>query len=264
MAGFDLGRAGIARAGPIRLSQAVTQPPGGPRVVIAGASFAGISVARAVRRLVPRAGIVLIDREPFFLFAPAQLRYVFGLIPFHGVARAYTGLSARGLPVTRSAVVAIDRDRRRVVTAEGVVEYDYLVIATGIRLAHEAIPGLSEQPDANLCPYDRAALIELRRTVASFRRGHVLIATPNGPYTCPPAPYEYALMWADHVKQRGLKARVTLIDPRSRPTPPAIAEGLTRAMEVASRHPHVRAIHSGAICRSAGSHRRDGGRPVVI
>ena len=201
------------------------------RVVIVGASFAGISLARALGGLSPSTDILLLDPEPFFLFAPAQLRYAFGLVAFDRIARAYSLLRSRGLTVIRSAAVAIDRDRRRVITAAGAVDYDYLALACGMRLAHEEIPGLAGAPDANLCPYDRGALLELRRRIAGFRGGHVLIATPNGPYTCPPAPYEYALMWAAHVRRRRLKARITLVDPRSRPTPGAIAEGLTRAMD---------------------------------
>jgi NADPH-dependent 2,4-dienoyl-CoA reductase/sulfur reductase-like enzyme len=154
------------------------------------------------------------------------------MVPFQEIARGYRGLASQGLPVIHSVVLAIDRDRRRVVTSEGAVAYDYLALTSGIRLASEEIPGLAEQPQANLCPYDRApALLDLRRRIAGFRGGHVLVGTPNGPYKCQPAPYEYSLLWAAYIKRRGVKARITLIDPRSRPTPPAIAEGLMRAME---------------------------------
>lgn len=233
------GIAGLAAWGNLGGSGSVLRPvpvlarrSRGPRLVIVGASFAGISLARAVKALVPRAEIILLEREPFFVFAPRLLRYLFGLVPFRGATRAYEGLASQGLPVVRALVVAIDRGRRRVVTTEGAVDYDYLALTSGIRLTPEEVPGLAEQPSANLCPYDRASPpVELRRRVADFRGGHVLISTPNGPYTCQPAPYEYALLWVAHIKRQGLKARVTLVDPRSRPTPPAIAEGLMRAMD---------------------------------
>jgi NADPH-dependent 2,4-dienoyl-CoA reductase/sulfur reductase-like enzyme len=39
------------------------------------------------------------------------------------------------------------------------------------------------------------------------------------------------MLWAAHIRRRRLKARVTLIDPRSQPTPAAVAEGLMRGME---------------------------------
>jgi NADPH-dependent 2,4-dienoyl-CoA reductase/sulfur reductase-like enzyme len=231
MAGLGSWRGWSPLAVPFRSIRALAEPSPGARLVIIGASFAGISLARAARRLVPSAEILVLEREPFFLFTPAQLRYLFGLVPFHEIARGYGALASQGLPVIRSVVIAIDRDRRRVVTSQGAVAYDYLALASGIRLAHEDIPGLSEQPQANLSPYDPGALVDLRRRIAGFRGGHVLIATPNGPYKCQPAPYEYALLWAAHIRRRRLKARITLIDPRSRPTPPAIADGLMRAMD---------------------------------
>ena len=117
------------------------------------------------------------------------------------------------------------------VTAQGRVAYDWLLISTGLRLASEEIPGLAANPAVNVCPYDiDASLLELRRRVAAFRGGHVVIGTPEGPYKCPPAPYEYALLWARHLKAHRLRGRVTLIDTRSRPTPLSLAPGLLQAM----------------------------------
>jgi NADPH-dependent 2,4-dienoyl-CoA reductase/sulfur reductase-like enzyme len=199
---------------------------------VVGASFGGISLARTVNRLVPGLEIVLIERDPFFVLAPAQLRYLFGLVSLAEIARGYEALARQGLRILRTAVVAIDRDRRRVLTAAGMIEYDYLVLASGIRLAYEDVPGLAERPDVNLCPYDIGlSLVDLRQRIASFQGGHVVIGTPNSPYKCQPAPYEYALLWATTIKRRRLRARVTFIDPRSRPAPPALAEGLLNAME---------------------------------
>ncbi|PYO56073.1 MAG: hypothetical protein DMD83_16300, partial [Candidatus Rokuibacteriota bacterium] len=89
---LGLGAAGIAGLGARRgwpfprasvgSARALTAPSRGARLVIVGASFAGNSLARAVKRLVPGVEITLLEREPFFLFAPAQLRYLFGLVPF--------------------------------------------------------------------------------------------------------------------------------------------------------------------------------------
>jgi NADPH-dependent 2,4-dienoyl-CoA reductase/sulfur reductase-like enzyme len=207
----------------------------GGRLVVVGASFGGLSLARTVKRLVSSFEIVLVEQHPFFVLAPAQLRYLFGLVHLAEIARGYDSLAQQGLHVVRTAVVAVDRDRRRLITAEGMIEYDYLALASGIRLSYEDVPGLAERPDVNLCPYAVApALVDLRQRIAGFRGGHVVIGTPNGPYKCQPAPYEYALLWAAHIKRRRLRARVTFVDPRSRPAPPALAAGLMNAMEAHS------------------------------
>jgi sulfide dehydrogenase [flavocytochrome c] flavoprotein chain len=204
------------------------------RLLVLGASFGGISAALTVRRLAPDVEVVLLEKAAAFVFAPGALRYLFGLVPLDAITRAYAGLEAAGLRVRATTVVAIDRAARRVTTTDGVVDYDQLLIATGLRLAYEDIPGLGEPPGPNLCPYDLGPpLSALRRRIAGFRGGHVVVATPSTPYKCPPAPYEYALLWAAYLRRRGLKGHVTLVDPRSRPTPPAVAPGLLTAMEAA-------------------------------
>jgi len=204
--------------------------------VVVGASFAGLTLARTVKSLVRDVEIVLLERAPFFAFAPAQIRYLFGLVPLQAIKRDYAALRRGGLTVLREEVTAVDRDRRRVVTGSGTIEYDYLALASGIRLASEEVPGLAERPGVNLCPYEGAAVLtDLRRRIATFQAGHVVIATPNGPYKCQPAPYEYALAWAAHITRRRLKARITLVDPRSRPAPPALSVGLLQAMEAHER-----------------------------
>jgi NADPH-dependent 2,4-dienoyl-CoA reductase/sulfur reductase-like enzyme len=205
-------------------------PSRGRRLVVLGASFGGISAALTVKALAPEAELVLVDQAPFFVFAPAALQYLFGLTSLERIVRGYAALQARGLRTLRASVTAVDRDRRRVVTTAGAVAYDYLLIATGLRLADEDIPGLGEMPGVNLCPYDLGSLPELRRRIVGFRGGHVVVSTPPSLYKCAPAPYEYALLWAESFRRRGLKGRVTLVESRSRPLP-ALAPGLLRAME---------------------------------
>jgi NADPH-dependent 2,4-dienoyl-CoA reductase/sulfur reductase-like enzyme len=182
--------------------------------------------------LAPDAEVVVVEQAPFFVFTPGVLRYVFDAVPFDAIARSYDPLRARGFRIVRATALEIDRHRRELSTTAGPIEYDHLLLAAGLRLAPETIPGLPVGVgDVSLTPYDGpAALLALRRRIAAFRGGHVVIGTPEGPYKCPPAPYEYALAWARHIRARGLRGRVTLIDPRSRPTPLALAPGLLRAM----------------------------------
>ena len=236
---------------------------GGRRLVVLGASFGGISAALTVRRLIPDAEIVLVDQASLFILGPGAFRYAFGLTSFERIARPYTALEAHGLGVLRATVVALDRERRQLLTTEGRVTYDQLLVASGLRLAQEEIPGLPEElGGTNACPYAMdASLLELRRRIAAFRGGHVVIGTPEGPYKCPPAPYEYALFWARHIKARGLRGRVTLVDPRSRPTPLSLAPGLLQAMaahrDVLAYEPFTRVLSLDA---AAGSVETEAGR----
>jgi NADPH-dependent 2,4-dienoyl-CoA reductase/sulfur reductase-like enzyme len=219
----------------------------GRRLVVLGASFAGISAALTVKRLLPDGEVILVERASFFIFVPAVLRYLFGMASLDRITRGYASLEARGLRVVHTTVLAVDRDVRQVITADGRVDYDYLLIATGVRLAYEDVPGLAERPEVNLCPYDLGwPLRALRRRIAGFRGGHVVVSPPDSLYKCPPAPYEYALLWAAHLRRHRLRGKITVVDSRSKPTPLSVAPGLLRAMEankpVLSYEPFTRVL----------------------
>jgi sulfide dehydrogenase [flavocytochrome c] flavoprotein chain len=203
----------------------------GGRFVVLGAGFAGITAALTVKRRRPRTDVVLVERAPYFVSAPGSLRYLFDLVPFSAIARSYTALRQRGLRVVDATVQAIDPPRKCVLTSAGLVEYDYLVIATGLRPAREEVPGLSDDREEDLCFFHTGpSLADVHRRIAAFAGGRIVVATPVGAYKCPPAPYEYALLWADLVRRRGLRGHVTLIDPRPKPTPLGLAPGLLTAM----------------------------------
>src|SRR5262249_48267910 len=145
----------------------------GRRLAVVGASFGGGTAALTVKRLVPDADVVLLEQSSEFVFAPAVLQYLFGLIPRDRIVRGYGGLEAGGLRVVHATVVALERDRGQLVTTDGRLDYDLLLLATGLRLAPEQVPGLAERPEVNLCPYDTGAPpLELRRRLSAVRGRH--------------------------------------------------------------------------------------------
>jgi NADPH-dependent 2,4-dienoyl-CoA reductase/sulfur reductase-like enzyme len=200
--------------------------------VVVGASFAGITTALTVKRFVPDAEIILLEKAALFRSAAGALGYLFGMVPLAAITRDYAPLATRGVRVIRTEVRAVDPETKRVITAAGTFDYDYLVIATGVRLAADEVAGLAERPGVNASFYATGpSLIALRRRIRAFTGGHIVVSTPTGAYTCLPAPYEYALLWAAYMKKQGLKGSVTLLDPRPRPTPAALAPGLLNAMD---------------------------------
>ncbi len=126
-----------------------------PRVVIIGAGFAGVQAAKALRRA--SADVLLIDRRNHHLFQPLLYQVATcGLSPAeiaYPVRRIF-----RHQPNVAVALVeadAIDRERRMVIQGEYGLEYDYLVIAAGVRTSYfghnewaSAAPGLKTIDDA--------------------------------------------------------------------------------------------------------------------
>ena len=79
-------------------------------------------------------------------------------------------------------------------------DYDYLVIATGSRLAPELVPGLAENAHQF---YDLPGAKKLRDALAEFKGGRIVLNV-NAPHKCPVAPVEMALMLDEFLRERGL------------------------------------------------------------
>ncbi|HUF12373.1 MAG TPA: NAD(P)/FAD-dependent oxidoreductase [Longimicrobiales bacterium] len=102
-----------------------------PRVVILGGGFAGLRCARALRRAPVR--ITLIDRRNHHLFQPLLYQVATASLSPADIAAPIRHVlrRQRNVQVWMGEVRDIDVGRRLVTLDDGVVEYDFLVVATG-------------------------------------------------------------------------------------------------------------------------------------
>ena len=202
-----------------------------PRVVVVGGGWGGLGALRALARS-GSAELTLVEPHPAFVSCPLSIHYIVGERPFAEFEHGYAAIDRLGVRRVPEAAVAIDRDRREVVTASGRIGYDYLVLAPGVEYAEEAIAGYAEARTAlpvGFRPFEQhgvKALVD--RFLAEG--GTFLIAVPKPPYRCPPAPYERACLIAEQIARRGTKGKVVIADANPKPMPPPIAEPLLEAM----------------------------------
>ena len=127
---------------------------GRPRVVIVGAGFGGLSVAKALGRSPAR--VTLIDRRNYHLFQPllyqvatAGLSPADIAAPIRGIVRDQSNTEVR-----LGHVTGIDTAARQVIVEDKRIPYDFLVLATGARHAYNDAdwerfaPGLKKIEDA--------------------------------------------------------------------------------------------------------------------
>ncbi|TMB94641.1 MAG: NAD(P)/FAD-dependent oxidoreductase [Chloroflexi bacterium] len=102
-----------------------------PRVVIAGAGFAGLTCARALKHA--PLDVLLIDRNNYHLFTPLLYQVASALLDPGEVARPVRELvrPLGNVEFRQAEVMGVDMQRRILNTDRGPVPYDYLVLATG-------------------------------------------------------------------------------------------------------------------------------------
>jgi NADPH-dependent 2,4-dienoyl-CoA reductase/sulfur reductase-like enzyme len=164
----------------------------GRRVVIVGGGWGGLTAARHLRRLVPGLEVLLIDRDAAFRSLPLSNSWLVGRTPDAPLQQDYaTAARAWGYRAIRADVTAIDRERRRLHTAQGALGYDWLILAAGIR--HDYGPWLGGDARAieatrRLYPAGFLAneeLDALKQNLADFRGGDLLMTVPPPPPALP-------------------------------------------------------------------------------
>jgi NADPH-dependent 2,4-dienoyl-CoA reductase/sulfur reductase-like enzyme len=158
------------------------------------------------------------------------MEYVFGLASLDEITRGYRALSAQGIKMVKAEVEAIEPDKNRVRTSVGSLDYNYLVVTSGIRIAYEEIAGLAENMWVNAHPYDKSSIVDLRQRIEAYQGGNIVMSVPSAPFKCPPGPYECAALFAELIKGKGLKGMLILIDAGGAPQPPPVAKGFQDAI----------------------------------
>jgi sulfide dehydrogenase [flavocytochrome c] flavoprotein subunit len=194
---------------------ALAQAAGG-RVVVIGGGFAGATCARALRQLDPRTAVTLVETSQTFTACPFSNEVIAGLRDIKEQQFDYKSVAADGIVMVFDQAIAVDPHARIVTLANGDrLRYDRLVLAPGIELRFDAIPGYSEAA-AERMPHAWKAgeqtLLLRRQLEAMSNGGLVVIAPPANPYRCPPGPYERASQIAYYIKTKKPKSKLIILD----------------------------------------------------
>jgi NADPH-dependent 2,4-dienoyl-CoA reductase/sulfur reductase-like enzyme len=185
-----------------------------PRVVVVGGGFAGATCARRLAAL--GVDTTLVEPSLAYTACPFSNLVLAGLRAIEAQRFGYDALRAGAVEVVGKAVTVIDPVARRVALADGIVlAYDRLVLAPGIEIRMDAIPGYDEKAAERLPHAWRAGpqTLLLRRQLEALEDGGtVAMAIPANPYRCPPGPYERASLVAHYLSTRKPRSRLLLLD----------------------------------------------------
>jgi sulfide dehydrogenase [flavocytochrome c] flavoprotein chain len=186
------------------------------RVAVIGGGFGGANCARALKRLDSKLEVTLIEANRSFVSCPFSNEVIAGLRQFEAQQFGYDRIAADGVKIAASAAVKIDPQARTVGLADGAsLGYDRLVLAPGIDMRLDALPGYDEAASAKMPHAWKAGeqtLLLKRQLEAMKDGGVVVVAVPAAPLRCPPAPYERASLIAHYLKANKPRSKVLVLD----------------------------------------------------
>jgi sulfide dehydrogenase [flavocytochrome c] flavoprotein subunit len=206
----------VAVAFPFATRPSAAQSGSSGRVVVVGGGFGGGTVARALRQIDPGIDVTLIEAGAQYTACPFSNEVIAGMRNIAAQRFGYAATAADGVRVVYATATAVDSSGRQVNLDDGSrVPYDRLVLAPGIDLAYDALPGYSEAAAEKLPhAWKAGSQTELlrRQLQAMDDGGTVVISVPTNPYRCPPGPYERASLIAWYLKTNKPKSKLLLLD----------------------------------------------------
>jgi len=182
-------------------------------VIVMGAGLGGIPAAFALRkRLGKEHRVTLIGARPHFEFTPSNPWIAVGWRTAEKTRVLMSEpLEKKGVQWIAGEVTAIDAPTSTLTVSGGQsISYDYLVIATGPKLAFEEIPGLGPAGfTQSVCTHEHSLLAWERYQAFLKNPGPVVIGAAPGASCFGPA-YETAMIIDADLRKRKLRDKVPM------------------------------------------------------
>ncbi|MFG6477470.1 NAD(P)/FAD-dependent oxidoreductase [Microbacterium sp. P06] len=189
-------------------------------VVVIGGGNAGLSVAGRLRRQ-GVGEIVVIEPREQHVYAPLQSHIAGGLARASEAVRPQADVIPPGVEWIRDRVTSVDPHESTVTLSSGVaVQYGQLIVAAGIELRWDAVPGLAEamHTPRGISSYTHALAAKASVALRDIREGTVVFVQPPEPATCAGVaqkPMYLANDWWRHDPSRHVRSVFVSPEPRA-------------------------------------------------
>src|ERR1700722_19768203 len=208
--------AGVAAGTSAMLPRPLRAQGAQPKIVVIGGGFAGLTAARTAKLYDPKLDVTVVEANPTYTACPFSNDVIAGLRDIKEQQFGYGKIGSGGVTLAQETATGIDATARTVTLGNGSkLAYDRLVLAPGIELRFDALPGYTEAA-AERMPHAWKAgeqTLLLRRQIEAMNDGGVVvIVSPQNPYRCPPGPYERASLIAYYLKTRKPRSKIIILD----------------------------------------------------
>lgn len=185
------------------------------QIVIVGGGTAGITVAaQLARRWFGAPEVAVIEPSEQHYYQPLWTLVGAGVVPKRKTVRPEASVMPRGVTWIRDAVIELRPEQNEVVTRGGqTIRYDWLVVAAGIQLDWDRIPGLAESLGrGGVCSnYSYETVDSTWEALRSFRGGNAVFTQPSGAIKCGGAPQKIMYLADDYFRRSGVRDTARII-----------------------------------------------------
>ena len=182
-------------------------------VVVVGAGAAGLNVAGRLRRLAPELQVTILDPAAMHFYQPLWTFVGGGVFPRERSRRDMAELIPAGARWAQDAAVEFMPEQNLLVTQRGErIGYDLLVMAPGIQINWQTIPGLKEGLGKHgVCSnYSYDSVNSTWEQVQALRSGRAIFTFPTTPIKCAGAPLKVMFLAEDYWRRTGFRQQINI------------------------------------------------------
>lgn len=186
-------------------------------LVVLGGGTAGTTVVNKLRKklAINKWSITVIDKDNQHIYQPGLLLLPFGVYQPGDLVKARDRFFPTGVEYIRAEVDRVDPQTCEVHLTSGVkVPFHQLIIATGTAPRPEQTPGLTDPAIWHRSAFDFYTLdgaVALKKALAEFEGGRLIIHISEMPIKCPVAPLEFAFLADAYFAKRKMREKVEII-----------------------------------------------------
>ncbi len=193
------------------------------RVVVVGGGWAGLAMAKHMKKVAPQMDVILLEQRSQFFSLPTSNLWLVGAIDMEYLIHDYLQAARENnYTYINTTVIDVDKSKQIVVTTHGGIDYDYLVLAPGIEYDYSRWSSDIRYSRELQMHYpagflSSSELLTIRNKIFDFKAGVFVITIPSGNYRALAAPYERALLMADFFKREGRHVTILILDENPKP-----------------------------------------------
>ncbi|WEE77648.1 NAD(P)/FAD-dependent oxidoreductase [Comamonas testosteroni] len=202
----------------VNAARAADKTPTKARIVIAGAGAAGLTAASHLATTLDGAQITLIDARKEHFYQPGFTLVAAGIKSVNYPVSSTAEYVPAGVDLVQERVAEFDPEGNRVVTESGkAYPYDFLIVATGMKLEYGLIEGMDEhligQGGIGSIYHSPAGALATWQAMSAFadRGGRGVFTRPATEMKCAGAPLKYTFVTEDYLTRRGQRGKAEVV-----------------------------------------------------
>ncbi len=183
------------------------------KILILGGGSGGISLAARLSKTVPSGQIGIVEPSETHSYQPLWTLAGAGVVSKEQTQKSEASLIPAGVEWIKDRVAAIDPENKSVSTVAGrQLSYEFLVVATGLKLNWGKIEGLGENLGKNgICTiYEYDQVDNTAQMLNEFNGGTAVFVMPPTPIKCAGAPQKIMYLADNIFRNRGVRQNCTI------------------------------------------------------